>query len=324
MKQFIIGENDCGQRLDRFLTKAMPNLPKSMFYKAIRTKNIKVNRKRCTPQQILQLGDQVDCYLKDDTLPTQTRPAKKLDFLHASTELEILYEDDNLLIVCKPVGVVVHSDNQKTADTLIHRVLLHLYRTGAYQPDQEQSFTPALCNRLDRNTGGILIAAKTAAALREVNRLIRENRIHKTYLCLTVGTPNPTEAILHGWHRKSETDNMVTVRNEPVPGFHEIITGYRVCDRNAVHALLSVDLITGRTHQIRAHLAHIGTPILGDSKYGDPCANHAAHCRFQQLWAYQLQMETEEESCLASLNGKIFRTSLPEFVTKEFPTAVIE
>ena len=320
MRQFYIAENDSGQRLDRFLQKALPHLRKSMLYKAIRTKNIKVNRKRCTPQQQLFPGDQIDCYLQDDNLPVQsTFPEKEPEFLQAPDTLDILYEDDQLLLVCKPVGLVVHCDNRQTPDTLIHRVLHYLYRTGAYNPAQEQSFTPALCNRLDRNTGGIVIAAKTAAALREVNRLIRENKIHKTYLCLTVGTPKPPAAILHAWHKKSDTHNMVMIRDTKSEGFQEIITGYQVVAFNPRHALLSVDLITGRTHQIRAHLSHIGTPILGDTKYGNMKENRTLHCKHQQLWAYQLTFQTDADSCLANLNGLTVKTSLPAFAAKEFP-----
>lgn len=320
MKQFLIQENDSGQRLDRFLQKAMPELPKSMFYKAIRTKNIKVNRKRCTPEQLLVAGDQIDCYLKDDKLPASVRPAEqKMEFLQAPDALDILYEDDQVLFICKPVGLVVHCDNRQTPDTLIHRVLHYLYRTGAYHPEQEQSFTPALCNRLDRNTGGIVVAAKTAAALREVNRLIRENRIHKTYLCITVGTPKPPTGVLHAWHKKSLTHNIVTIRDTQAEGFQEIITGYRVLTSNARHALVAVDLITGRTHQIRAHLAHIGTPILGDNKYGNGKENRALHCPYQQLWAYSLTLHPDKSSCLAGLNGLTVQTALPEFVVREFP-----
>ncbi len=324
MKQFLIQENDSGQRLDRFLKKVMPQLPKNMFYKAIRTKNIKVNRKRCTPEQLLQTGDQIDCYLKDDNLPAvSVSPKQEPEFLQAPDKLDILYEDDNLLFVCKPVGLVVHCDNRKTPDTLVNRILHYLYRTGAYQPEQEQSFTPALCNRLDRNTGGIVIAAKTAAALREMNRLIRENKIHKTYLCVTVGVPKQSESVLHAWHKKSATHNTVTIRDVQEEGFQEIITGYHVLEANDSHALLSVDLITGRTHQIRAHLAHINTPILGDTKYGNRKENKAVHCKYQQLWAYRLVLETDAAGCLAKLNGLTIQTDLPEFIVREFPTVCL-
>lgn len=326
MKQVLIQENDSGQRLDRFLQKLFPQLPKNLYYKWIRTKHIKINRKRCTPDQRLCVGDEVAIFVSDNLLNpihTAAMQIQEPEFLKASNNLDILFENDQVLFVCKPVGLVVHCDNRQTPDTLINRVLHYLYQTGAYDPSQEQSFTPALCNRLDRNTGGIVIAAKTAAALREVNRLIRENRIHKTYLCITVGTPEPQSATLHAWHKKSDTHNMVTIRDKKADGFQEIITGYHVLTSNPHHALLSVQLITGRTHQIRAHLAHIGTPILGDNKYGNGKENRRAHCKYQQLWAYELTLETDPDTCLADLNGKTIRTKTPAFVKREFPSFLL-
>ncbi|MCD8219837.1 MAG: RluA family pseudouridine synthase [Ruminococcus sp.] len=322
MKQFFIQEKDSDQRLDRFLQKQFPHLPKSLPYKWIRTKHIKINKKRCAPDQRLQVGDEVTIFIADEMLGYgQTRrEATPPQFLQASDQLNILFENAQILILCKPVGLVVHCDNRQTPDTLINRVLHYLYRTGEYDPSQEQSFTPALCNRLDRNTGGIVIAAKTAPALREMNRLIRENCVHKRYLCTTVGTPNPKSAVLDAWHKKSETHNTVTICDHQQVGFQKIRTGYRVIASNTRHALVSVQLITGRTHQIRAHLAHIGTPILGDNKYGNGKENRIAHCKYQQLWAYELTLETDPGTCLADIDQKIFRTEIPTFVRREFPS----
>ncbi len=321
MKQFIIQENDSGQRLDRFLQKAIPQCPKSLFYKWIRTKHIKINRKRCTPNQRLQIGDQIDCYADDSyfKMEAKLQNQRTLDFLQAPNQLDVLFENEQILLVIKPIGLVVHCDNRQVPDTLINRVLHYLYQTGFYHPEQEQSFTPALCNRLDRNTGGIVIAAKTAAALREVNRLIRENRIQKSYLCTTVGTPKQHDATLHAWHKKSESHNTVTIRDTKAEGFLEITTAYHVLASHIKHTLLLVDLITGRTHQIRAHLAHIGVPILGDTKYGNMKENRSTRCKYQQLWAYQLTFSTDANTCLAALNGKTFCTPPPDFVCREFP-----
>lgn len=326
MKQFEIQENDSGQRLDRFLQKVLPALPKGAVYKAIRTKHIKINKKRCTPDQRLMPGDMVTLFLPDTLLYPESAPVPKSEpeFLQASDQLDILFENEQLLLVSKPVGLVVHCDNRQTPDTLINRVLHYLYKTGAYRPEAEQSFTPALCNRLDRNTGGIVIAAKTASALREINRLIRENRIHKTYLCITVGIPKQPSAVLHAWHKKSDTHNTVTIRDTKAEGFQEIITGYRTLAQHNSFALLSVHLITGRTHQIRAHLAHMGTPLLGDNKYGNGKANRAAHCKYQQLWAYQLEFNPEETSCLSDLSGLCVHTAPPPFVTKRFPDVSLQ
>ena len=149
-----------------------------------------------------------------------------------------------------------------------------------------------------------------------MNRLIRENKVHKKYLCITVGVPKERKATLYGWHKKSASHNTVTVRDTPEEGFQEIITAYEVLAFNERHALLSVDLITGRTHQIRAHLAHIHAPILGDTKYGNMRENRALHCKHQLLWAYQLQLETDSDSCLANLNGLTVQTPLPEVLCR--------
>ena len=322
MKELKIQENDSGQRLDRFLQKVFPQLPKSLCCKWMRTKHIKVNRKRCTPDQRLHTGDIIMLFVQDAYFEQSAEKISKKNpyvFLEAPNDLEILFENEQILIICKPIGLVVHCDNRQMPDTLIHRVLHYLYDTGSYDPSKEQSFTPALCNRLDRNTGGIVIAAKTAAALREVNRLIRENRIHKTYLCTVVGKPPQSEDILHAWHKKSPTHNTVVIQDEKAEGFQPISTGYRVLAHHAAHHLLEVTLITGRTHQIRAHLAHIGIPILGDNKYGDSKENRKAHCKYQQLWAYQIKLETDPNTCLSDLNEKTIRTIVPAFVQKEFP-----
>lgn len=324
MKQYIIQENDSGQRLDRFLKKMFPHLPQSLFYKWIRTKHIKVNKKRCMPDQRLQTNDCVilfldESYFLPNPLQHQSDTKKTMQFLQAPNKLEIVFENDQLLIVSKPVGLVVHCDNRKTPDTLINRILHYLYDSNVYQPKTEQSFTPALCNRLDRNTGGIVIAAKTASALREINRLIRENRIHKTYLCTTVGTPVPAQAVLTAWHQKSRSHNTVTISDKKTDGFQKIITAYRVLAKHDSHSLLAVDLITGRTHQIRAHLSHIGTPILGDTKYGNLKENRRCHRKYQCLWAFQIKFEIESDSCLSGVNGLTLQTSLPKFVIEEFP-----
>ncbi len=320
MKEYVMTENDSGQRLDRFLQKILPDVPKSLRYKWIRTGHIRRNRKRVKPDDRLVAGDRVQLFLPEEYLPKEeVPPAPFRAFEMADADPDILYEDDNILLVEKPVGLVVHCDNRQIPDTLINRVLRYLHATGAYTPETEHSFTPALCNRLDRNTGGIVIAAKTAASLREVNRMIRENQIHKTYLCVTVGTPSPRQAEVHAWHRKSSTHNMVEIRDTEAEGFREIITEYRVLAENSRHALVEVNLITGRTHQIRAHFAHLGTPILGDTKYGDRTENRRVHANRQALWAYQIEFDPVEAVCLRGVSGKTFHTTLPDFVRREFP-----
>ena len=324
MKEFLIQENDCGQRLDKFLRKAIPKLPQGMLYKFLRTKKIKVNRKRADCAQMLQAGDVVTCYIHDEFFaPQKAQTPKEYAFRKAPAELDIIYEDENLMLVYKPAGLVVHEDDHQSEDTLIARVLHYLYHNGSFKPEQEHAFSPALCNRLDRNTSGLVIAAKNAAALRELNRLIRENRIHKSYLCVTVSPPPKKQDTLHAWHYKPRDGKIVKISGKQLSGYREIITKYNVLARKDNLCLVKINLITGRTHQIRAHMAFAGAPLLGDDKYGNSEKNRAHRCKYQQLCAYRLQFEPEKESPLAYLNGRRFTCGIPTFAKKYFPDASV-
>ena len=191
MRELIVNQNDAGQRLDKFLTKAVPLLPQSLLYKSIRTKRIKRNGKRCAISDRLQPGDVISLYLSDDLFGGDSQaPA----FLAAPSRLDIVYEDENILLVDKRPGLIVHEDSGHQVDTLINRILHYLYQKGEYDPAQEQSFVPSLCNRIDLNTGGIVIAAKNAPALRVLNEKIRLHQVQKFYLCLVHGTPSPRQA----------------------------------------------------------------------------------------------------------------------------------
>ncbi len=322
MKEFIIKSNDSGQRLDKFMKKAAPTLPTGMLYKFLRTKKIKVNRKRAEGSQMLSENDVVSCYINDDFFPSSAnhqQSMKKHTFLSTPAELEVVFEDENLLIVYKPVGLVVHDDDHNTTDTLIARVQCYLYKKGDYNPNAEQSFCPALCNRLDRNTSGLVIAAKNAATLREVNRLIRENRVHKSYLCITIGTPPKKQDTIHAFHMKPLGSKTVKISSKRIDGYKEIITKYNVLAVKEQLSLVKIDLITGRTHQIRAHMAFAGTPLLGDDKYGKLDLNRRYTCKYQQLCAYRLTFEPEKDSFLSYLNGKRFTCPEPKFVKMYFP-----
>ncbi len=321
MQEYQITANDADQRLDRYLIKCFPTIPKSHLYKWIRTGHIKRNHKRIHPEDKLTMGDTLQLYLSDDVLPLP--PEKNNAFQDVPDDLDIIYEDNNILLLNKPVGLVVHCDNRQTNDTLINRVLKYLAQKNIYNPNESTTFTPALCNRLDRNTSGIVIAAKTAPALRAINAMIRGGHIHKTYLCITVGTPSPRAATLHAWHKKSTTHNTVTILDHPAPEYRKIITRYRTLDENAHHALLEVDLITGRTHQIRAHLSHIGTPILGDTKYGNNTENRRTHIPYQQLCAYAIIFDTTTDISLSGVSGHRFNAPIPSFVRREFPDTTI-
>lgn len=306
MKQFIIKSNDSGQRLDKFLQKAAPNMPKSLMYKAIRTKKIKVNRKKPDIGYMLKENDIIYCYLNDDLFEIlDDREA----FMAAPAKIDVIYEDENILLVDKKPGLVVHADETNSADTLINRILHYLHDKGEYDPDNEASFTPALVNRIDRNTGGIVIAVKNAKSLRILNEKLRNREISKKYLCAVKGTFSDKQAVLRAYLKKDSDKKQVFVRERPFDGSKEIITEYRVLSENSDISLLEITLHTGRTHQIRAHMAFIGHPLLGDGKYGDNRFNKAHAFTYQALYSYKLKfIFNTDADILNYLNGKEFET----------------
>lgn len=300
----VIAQNDAGQRLDKFLTKTYHQLPASLLYKAIRKKDIRRNGRRCTISDRLEEGDVLTLFLPEDTL--QTAPPT-YEFMHASRQLDIVYEDEHLLLLNKKAGLLVHPDDKEFTDTLIFRVQRYLYEKGAYDPANEASFAPALVNRIDRNTSGIVIAAKTAVALRILNEKLKNREIQKYYLCIVHGHMPRQSDTLEGFLEKNEKQNRVYISDKAKQGARTIRTRYRVLAEQDALSLLEIHLLTGRTHQIRAHMASVGHPLLGDGKYGSNAQNKGTGFTKQALCSYRLKFDfTTPAGELAYLNGREF------------------
>ena len=305
MRSITVGRNDAGQRLDKFLSKAVKGLPTSLLYKYIRTKKIKVNRARTQQSYMLCEGDEIQLFIREEFFASPETDQSAL--FRIRPKLNILYEDEHILLLNKRPGVLVHEDTAAAENTLIMHVKAYLAQKGEYDPEAEQSFAPALCNRIDRNTGGIVIAAKTAEALRVMNEKIRNDEVRKFYLCAVHGCPKPRRATLTAWLRKNSEDNLVEISDVRKPGFREIITKYRVLSEREDKSLLEVELVTGRTHQIRAHMAHIGHPLVGDGKYGVNRDDREKGYKHQALYAFRLEFAFREDSgALQYLNGRSF------------------
>ncbi len=313
MREMTIGVNDAGQRLDKFLLKALPGLPKTLMYKFLRTRHIKLNGKKAEISTRLQPGDKLTFFIHDDFFVRD----EKRQFLSAKPDVSVVYEDENILLCDKPSGLIVHEDEGESVDTLINRVKHYLVEKGEYDPDSEASFAPALCNRIDRNTQGIVIVAKNAQSLRLLNECIKNRELHKFYLCLLKGVPRPRSATLTHFMRKDEKENKAIVYDKPVPGGKTMITRYTVLKSDRGISLCEIELKTGRTHQIRAHMAHIGCPLVGDGKYSDNRPERALGFTSQALCSYKLIFDFQQPCALSYLNGK-------EFVVREVPFATDE
>ena len=314
MKEIVINRNDAGQRADKFISKTLPALPASLMYKYLRTKRIKVNGKRAKENLILCENDVVTFYIPDEFLGIKRDDS----FLRLKAALKVCYEDENVLIVHKPKGLLCHSDAENGSDTLIDRVKAYLYNKGEYDIQNENSFAPALCNRIDRNTEGLVIAAKNAAALREMNDIIRGREVHKYYLAACHGVPAQKEGEIRSFLEKDAKNNLVRVRAKPNENTVTAVTRYRVIAENKVRALslLRLELVTGRTHQIRVQLAHEGHPLLGDGKYAVNKDDRKAGFTSQALCSYSLRFAFRTpKTALAKLDGLEITTEKPAFVS---------
>ena len=316
MKSFVITKNDAGQRLDKFITKAAPSIPASLMYKAIRQKDIKINRKRAEISTRLNEGDVVDIYLKDEFFE---KKSVHYDFLNSSDTLSIVYEDENILLADKPQGLLSHPDKNEYGDTLLFRIQKYLYKKGEYDPENENSFKPSLANRIDRNTGGIVIAAKNAEALRILCDKIKYREIDKRYLAVVHGKPQPASATLNGYLEKNEEKNKVYLSGKKNDNNLTITTKYTTLLHKNGLSLIEVELITGRTHQIRAHMASVGHALLGDGKYGKLKDDKKLGFNKQALYSYKLTFTfTTDAGILNYLNNQTFKVKKVWFAEQLF------
>ena len=318
MKELRIGANDALQRLDRFVGKAVPLLPESLLQKYIRLKRIKVNGRGAKRDTRLNAGDCVQLYINDEFFEA---PREENSYLKiAAPKLDLVYEDENILLADKKPGVLCHSAGKWDYNTLIANIQAYAYQKGEWRPREEHAFAPALCNRIDRNTGGIVIAAKTAEALRILNEKIRDREIEKRYLCVVHGRPKPPAGRLEGYLFKDAKRNQVYVRPRPEPGARSAITDYRTLQSRGGLSLVECTLLTGRTHQIRAQMAHAGWPLLGDGKYGSERQNRRYdETGGQALYSYYLRFDFPSDAgALNYLRGREFRVEDIGFVKKYF------
>ena len=313
MTELTVGKNDAGQRLDRFVGKAVPLLPESLLQKYIRLKRIKLNGKGSKRDTRLNEGDVLSLYINDEFFE---KPTERNSYLKVGApRLDIVYEDENILLADKKPGVLCHSAGEWDYNTLIANIQAYAYQKGEWRPREENAFAPALCN-----TGGIVIAAKNAEALRIINEKIKEREIEKYYLCVVRGRPKPAEGQLRGYIFKDAAKNRVYVRRKPEPGAKEALTYYRTLASQGGLSLVECRLGTGRTHQIRAQMAAAGTPLLGDGKYGSDRENKKLGEDGQLLCSYRLEFAFKTDAgALNYLNGRSFSVSRVDFAEKYFP-----
>lgn len=311
MREITVKKNDAGQRLDRFVAKTLPLLPAALLQKYIRLKRVKVNERGSHRDARLTEGDVLQLYINDEFFDRPTEENRFLSIFRPS--LDIVYEDENLLLVNKRPGLVVHADENEKVNTLVNHIQAYLYQKKEWNPKRENSFSPALCNRIDRNTGGIVIAAKNAEALRIINDKIRLHELQKSYLCVVIGRPNPTKGRIEGFLLKNEAKNQVAFYHHPVPGGRTAVTLYETLETRGDLSLVECELLTGRTHQIRVSMAEIGHPLLGDGKYGDGRINRRYHEQKQLLYSYRLAF------CFTSDAGILEYLRDREFTVEDIP-----
>lgn len=315
MKSLIVNSNDEGQRLDKFLQKYLKNVPQSIIYKYIRKKRIKVNGKRAEISYKLCKNDFIELYINDEFFEKKD---ENNAFLFINPNLSIIYEDENIMLVDKKPGMSVHSDEKEKVNTLISHIKAYLYKKGEFDPQNENSFSPSLCNRIDRNTGGIVIAAKNAKTLRIINEKIKNKEIQKFYLLIAHGILAEKSGVLKGYLIKNKEQNRVYIYDTPQKNARYCETKYKVLKENNNLSLIEAELVTGRTHQIRAQFSYAKSPLLGDGKYGTNAQNKPYNNKYQALYSYKVIFNFKTDAGhLNYLKDKEFKVESIDFL-KDF------
>ena len=315
MRQLIVHKNDENQRLDKYLKKYLKEAPGSFIYKMLRKKNIVLNGKKADGTEKLAAGDEIKLFFAEETLEKFTGEAAKTEKqkFPVKKDLEILFEDENLLILNKPAGEL--SQKAEAKDVSMNEYALgYLQSCGAITEESLKVYKPSVCNRLDRNTSGILIVGKTYQAAREFGEALQKRTVRKFYRCIVKGEVKKAETI-DGYLWKDEKTNKVQIFKEKREGASEIHTAYDPVKHQNGLTLLEVHLITGRTHQIRAHLSSIGHPILGDPKYGDKKLSEKWKVKYQLLHACRLELDGFTGD-FSKYNGKVISTDMPKVFDK--------
>jgi len=303
MRELTVGKNDDGLKLEKFMARTFRTMPPALIRKYIRLKCIRINGVHGKADSVVRTGDTLRFFISDEFF--EKKPAA--DLSRVRPDFGVVYEDENVILMDKPAGLICQPDEGESFNTLANQLVSYLIRKGEYDPAAENAFVPALCNRIDRNTQGIVIGAKNSAALTVLNEKIKLREIDKFYQCLVFGRPEPAEADCTAYLHKDPASNTVTVSSRPREGYREIRTGYRTLASDGEISLLDVTLYTGRTHQIRAHMAHLGHPLLGDTKYGTAARNRGLPFRFQALSSCRVRFTFPTDAgVLNYLKGKTF------------------
>ena len=313
MQEIIVSTNEAGQRFDKLLAKYLNEAPKSFIYKMLRKKNIVLNGKKATGNEKLEVGDSVKLFLSDETI----EKFSKVTVQKTKQKLDVIYEDENILLINKPVGMLSQKAEAKD-ESLVEHIITYLLGTDQLTEAELRKFKPSICNRLDRNTSGLVVAGKSLLGLQKMGELFKERSMKKYYRCLVVGEVKEKQYI-KGFLYKDETINKVMISQEEVIDSLPIETEYEPLWTNGKCTLLEVHLITGRTHQIRAHLASICHPIVGDYKYGNRKINDVYKQKYkiesQLLHAYRLELP-ELKGELENISLKQFNAPLPRLFEK--------